>query len=161
MAMAKRAAQPRLFTAAEEPAQDADFGVRFGLLARQKISVMMQRGMIQATRDIDPPQLQPASLDLRLGPKAYRVRASFLPGEGRTVMERIEALKSEEISLENGAVLERGCVYVVPLLEHLDLPNSISAVANPKSSTGRLDIFTRLITDRSEIFDHEIGRAHV
>ena len=152
--MARRVAQPRLFSPAEEPATDADFGVRFGLLARQKIALMMQRGMIQATRDIEASQLQPASLDLRLGPKAYRVRASFLPGEGRAVMERIEALKSEEISLEHGAVLERGCVYVVPLMEHLDLQSSISALANPKSSTGRLDIFTRLITDGSEIFDH-------
>ena len=154
MAMAKRAQQPALFSAPEMKATESDFGAAFGLLARQKIELMKLRGMISAKRDIDAAQLQPASLDLRLGPRAYRVRASFLPGEGRTVMEQIEALKSDEFSLEEGAVLERGCVYVIPLLEHLNLQNSISALANPKSSTGRLDIFTRLITDRSEIFDH-------
>ena len=111
--------------------------------------------MILARDTIERSQMQPASLDLRLGPKAYRVRASFLPGKNRTVAEQLQNLKFDEISLSGaGAVLERGCVYVIPLLESLVLPNSISAVANPKSSTGRLDIFTRLITDRSEIFDH-------
>jgi dCTP deaminase len=89
-----------------------------------------------------------------LGGRAYRVRASFLPGKERSVADQLAALKSDEISLEGqGAVLERGCVYVIPLLEHLNLTESFSATANPKSSTGRLDIFTRLITDRSEVFD--------
>jgi dCTP deaminase len=131
------------------------FGNAFGLLGREKIDVMQQRRMILARDTIERSQMQPASLDLRLGPKAYRVRASFLPGKNRTVAEQLQNLKFDEISLSGaGAVLERGCVYVIPLLESLVLPNSISAVANPKSSTGRLDIFTRLITDRSEIFDH-------
>ncbi len=99
--------------------------------------------------------MQPASLDLRLGSRAYRIRASFLPGQGRKVIDLLDALKSDEIDLEgDGAILERGCVYVVPLLESLNLPQSMSAVANPKSSTGRLDIFTRLIADDSEVFDH-------
>ncbi|ACB94680.1 2'-deoxycytidine 5'-triphosphate deaminase [Beijerinckia indica] len=137
-----------------EPVAGAvEFGSQFGLLPRQKIEVMVRRGMIMSP-ELDNGQIQPASLDLRLGPKAYRIRASFLPGKDRTVEGQLANLNSEEISLEgHGAVLERGCVYVIPLLESLKLPESISAIANPKSSTGRLDIFTRLITDRSEVFD--------
>ena len=143
---------------AADAEQPADFGGRYGLLSRQKIQVMLHRGMIRPLADLAESQLQPASLDLRLGPKAYRVRASFLPGRDRTVREQLEALKSDEISIDDdGAVLERGCVYVVPLLETLRLQDSISGVANPKSSTGRLDIFTRLITDRSEVFDQVAG----
>ena len=132
-----------------------DFGNQFGLLPREKIELMVRRGMITSP-EIEDAQFQPASLDLRLGARAYRVRASFLPGENHSVQERFDALKSadDEISLEGkGAVLERGCVYVIPLIEHLKLPDSISAIANPKSSTGRLDIFTRLITDKSDVFD--------
>ncbi len=133
-----------------------DFGTQFGLLPRQKIELMVRRKMIQAENQIEAEQLQPASLDLRLGPRAYRVRASFLPGRGHKVIDRLQALESddEEISLDgNGAVLERGCVYVIPLLEYLNLPKEILAVANPKSSTGRLDIFTRLSSDNSDVFD--------
>jgi dCTP deaminase len=132
-----------------------DFGTQFGLLPREKIELMVRRGMISSP-ELEDAQFQPASLDLRLGARAYRVRASFLPGKNHSVQERFEALKSadDEISLDNkGAVLERGCVYVIPLLEYLKLPDSISAIANPKSSTGRLDIFTRLITDKSDVFD--------
>jgi dCTP deaminase len=133
-----------------------DFGTQFGLLPRQKIELMVRRKMILAESKIEADQLQPASLDLRLGSRAYRVRASFLPGRGHKVIDRLQALESddEEISLDgNGAVLERGCVYVIPLLEYLSLSKEISAVANPKSSTGRLDIFTRLSTDKSDVFD--------
>jgi dCTP deaminase len=131
------------------------FGTHFGLLGREKIELMLRRRMIRGLGEIEPAQIQPASLDLRLGSSAHRVRASFLPGKDRSVEEQLEHLKSDEVSLEgNGAVLERGCVYVIPLLEFLAMPESLSAVANPKSSTGRLDIFNRLITDRSEIFDH-------
>ncbi len=130
------------------------FGNTFGLLGREKIGLMLRRKMIRSPVDINPLQLQPASLDLRLGARAYRVRASFLPGRERSVEEQLKLLKIDEIGLKNrGAVLEKGGVYVIPLLKSLSLPESISAVANPKSSTGRLDIFTRLITDRSEIFD--------
>ena len=93
-------------------------------------------------------QIQPASLDLRLGAKAYRVRASFLPGREATVAEDSPSCKTARDRPHHGAVLEKGCVYVVPLLEGLHLPDSVSGRANPKSSTGRLDIFTRLITDR-------------
>ena len=141
---------------AETPLLSAnDFGSQFGLLPREKIELMVRRGMISSP-EIEEAQFQPASLDLRLGARAYRVRASFLPGESHSVQQRFDALKSsdDEISLEGkGAVLERGCVYVIPLIEHLKLPDSISAIANPKSSTGRLDIFTRLITDKSDVFD--------
>jgi len=138
----------------EDESSSLLFGNAFGLLGREKIDIMLRREMIKARDAIEPAQKQPASLDLRLGPKAYRVRASFLPGKTRTVSAQLQNLKFDEISLTGpGAVLERGCVYVIPLLESLVLPNSISAVANPKSSTGRLDIFTRLITDESEVFD--------
>jgi dCTP deaminase len=133
-----------------------EFGTQFGLLPREKIELMARRKMIQAEGKIESEQFQPASLDLRLGSHAYRVRASFLPGQDRRMKERLPALESadEAISLDgNGAVLERGCVYVIPLLEYLDLPKDIFGVANPKSSTGRLDIFTRLITDKSDVFD--------
>jgi dCTP deaminase len=133
-----------------------DLGDKAGLLPREKIEIMVRRKMIRGVEEIEEGQLQPASLDLRLGPRAYRVRASFLPGRDHSVQERLDALVSgdDAISLEDrGAVLERGYVYVIPLLEHLDLPESISGIANPKSSTGRLDIFTRLTTDGSDVFD--------
>jgi dCTP deaminase len=136
-----------------------DFGTQFGLLPREKIALMVRRKMIQAESAIEVEQLQPASLDLRLGARAYRVRASFLPGRDHAVEERLRALQSEDeaISLDgNGAVLERGCVYVVPLQEYLNLPKDIFGVANPKSSTGRLDIFTRLSTDYSDVFDRVV-----
>jgi len=134
----------------------AEFGSQFGLLPCEKIALMVRRKMVQAEAGIDDSQFQPASLDLRLGSRAYRVRASFLPGTGSRVDQRLRNFGCEEepISLENnGAVLERGCVYVIPLLEYLNLPKDIFGIANPKSSTGRLDIFTRLTTDKSEVFD--------
>ena len=96
--------------------------------------------------------MQPASLDLRLGPVAYRIRSSFLPGR-ETVAEKLATLTMYEIPLEPSAILERGHVYLIPLLEELALPPSIHAKANPKSSTGRLDIFTRVITDAHQRFD--------
>src|SRR5690606_15270349 len=85
--------------------------------------------------------------------KALRVRASFMPGRAHTVADKLERLTLHEIDLENGAVLETGCVYIVPLMESLDLPANISASANPKSSTGRLDIFTRVMVDYAQEFD--------
>ena len=102
---------------------------------------------------IQDDQFQPASLDLRLGPTAYRVRASFLPGPQATVQDKLDALAMHRMDISNGGVLERGCVYIVPLLETLALKYRMSAVGNPKSSTGRLDIFTRLITDNGTQFD--------
>jgi dCTP deaminase len=124
-----------------------------GLLPRQEIRKLMNRKVLRATQEFDESQLQPASLDLRLGSRAYRVRASFLPGRDTAVEQKVSELQSDVVKLDDGAVLEKGCVYVVELLEHLRLPETISALANPKSSTGRLDVFTRLIADRTEIFD--------
>ncbi len=125
-----------------------------GLLARQRILALAHTGAVSAATPIDPGQLQPASLDLRLGPEAYRVRASFLPGRGTSVHERLNSLNPERVSLAGeGAVLEKGIVYIAPLIERLALPAGVSGAANPKSSTGRLDIFTRLIADGSDAFD--------
>ena len=130
---------------------------RSGLLPRQDIRDLVRRGFLRGAEDLRESQFQPASLDLRLGHKAFRVRASFLPGAQSSVEDKLRVLGWEEIDLDQGAIFERGCVYVVELLEELDLPDSISAFANPKSSTGRLDVFTRLITDRSEVFDQVAG----
>ena len=124
-----------------------------GIFSARLIGELSSAGAITAGRPYDSDQIQPASLDLRLGEKAFRVRSSFLPGPGKTVADRIETLKLHEIDLTKGAVLERGCVYIVPLLESLDLPAEVSASANPKSSTGRLDIFTRVISDAARSFD--------
>jgi len=124
-----------------------------GVLPSQKIKTMIDTNQIILSNPIDEDQIQPASLDLRLGNKAYRVRASFLAGSGNTVTDRLNNFKMHEINLQNGAVLEKGCVYVVPLMESLALPESINAVANAKSSTGRLDLFTRCITDHGIEFD--------
>src|SRR3954467_14838596 len=129
------------------------FGDQKGILPDHMIAVLAKSGGILPIRSFDPDQIQPASLDLRLGEVAYRVRASFLPGPRTTVAERIEELKLHEIVLTDGAVLETGCVYIVPLLESLALPSDISAAANPKSSTGRIDVFTRVIADETRGFD--------
>ena len=126
---------------------------RGGILPSQRIGALIESGAVRADAAITDDQIQPASLDLRLGDVAYRVRASFLPGERAPVARKIDALKMHAMDLAPGAVLERGCVYVAPLLETLRLPKSISARANPKSSTGRLDVFTRLITDYGSVFD--------
>ena len=124
-----------------------------GVLPSQAIGAMVTDGAIRLDAPLAQDQVQPASLDLRLGPRAYRVRASFLPGEGATVRERIATFAMHEVQLGPGAVLEKGCVYLVPLMEALALPGDVSAVANAKSSTGRLDLFTRLITDGGTEFD--------
>ncbi|MGA8714227.1 MAG: 2'-deoxycytidine 5'-triphosphate deaminase [Roseiarcus sp.] len=133
---------------------DKDFGSPFGLFGRRKIKLMARRKLIVTTKALEESQLQPASLDLRLSKEAYRVRASFLPGRSRTVKEHLSTLNPEPISLAgDGAVLEKGIVYIARIAEHLALLPSISGAANPKSSTGRLDIFTRLIVNRAEAFD--------
>jgi dCTP deaminase len=124
-----------------------------GILPDRMIAELAADGGIRAHYPFAPGQVQPASLDLRLGAIAYRVRASFLPGPGTTVAERIIELKLHEFSLSGGAVLETGCVYIVPLIERLDLPADIAAATNPKSSTGRLDVFTRVIADETRGFD--------
>lgn len=124
-----------------------------GLLPYQDISELIRAGVIRSATPLDEDQLQPASLDLRLGTVGYRVQASFLPGE-TTVEERLADLQMHDaIDLERPSLLERGCVYIVPLQEELALPEGLAAKANPKSTTGRLDVFTRLITDRATEFD--------
>ena len=124
-----------------------------GIFSARLIERLAVEGAIATEQPFDLDQVQPASLDLRLGATAYRVRASFLPGPGQTVAERVADLKLHEIDLRQGAVLERGCVYIVPLLESLSLPPAVAASTNPKSSTGRLDIFTRVIADGARSFD--------
>ncbi len=131
----------------------ADISDKSGILPFGDIVQLLKHDIIIAQEDVLETQIQPASIDLRLGQVAYRVRASFLPGLSQTVEQRLEKLSMHEIDLENGAVLETGCVYIVPLQESLDLPKSLSAAANPKSSTGRLDVFTRVIADGATEFD--------
>ena len=137
-----------------------------GILPCQTIRQMLGDGEICATDDIFPiviDQVQPASIDLRLGRYAYPVDTSFLPSANYTVMEKMQLLDAQvddfKIDLQNGAVLEKGRVYVVPLLEKINLPSDICAFANPKSSTGRLDILTRLIADNATIFD-QVGAGY-
>ncbi|MFV0296740.1 MAG: 2'-deoxycytidine 5'-triphosphate deaminase [Hyphomicrobiaceae bacterium] len=124
-----------------------------GILPAQALRILATNGAIQAAQALAPGQIQPASIDLRLGDVAYRVRASFLPGSRRLIGERLDELKLHAFDLADGAVLETGCVYVVPLQESLALPADIAAAANPKSSTGRLDVFTRVIADGVDAFD--------
>lgn len=124
-----------------------------GLLPAQMIRALIAADAIVAQPPVAPDQLQPASLDLRLGDFAWRIRASFLPGAGVSVAAKVEELTLHRVDLRNGAVLETGCVYLAPLVERLALPPEISAAANPKSSTGRLDVFTRVIADGGRSFD--------
>jgi dCTP deaminase len=128
-----------------------------GILPAQAIRALISGGALKLAEPLAAGQLQPASVDLRLGREAYRVRASFLPGPGSKVTDKLGDLKLHTIDLTKGAVLETGCVYIVPLLESLGLPETISASANPKSSTGRLDVFTRVIADGVTAFDQIPG----
>src|SRR5579862_3855451 len=125
-----------------------------GLLPSQMLRGLIKLGHeIVGQVPIGEDQIQPASLDLRLGEVAYRVRASFLPGARSTVKEKLDQLSMHRIDLTAGTVLERDCVYIVPLLEMTALPRRTTAAANPKSSTGRLDVFARVITDYGIEFD--------
>jgi dCTP deaminase len=123
------------------------------ILPCQAITKLIEDGSLKLAQAAIEGQIQPASLDLRLGAMAYRVRASFLPGPGAAVDGKLKDLALHEIDLSEGAVLEVGCVYLVPLLESLSLPPGLSAACNPKSSTGRLDVFTRVISDGCSAFD--------
>ncbi len=125
-----------------------------GLLPFQSLTECVESGILCASKPIGADQIQPSSIDLRLGPVAYRIKASFLPRPGVTVMSKLKDLQIAEIDLTQPAQLTRGNVYVVPLLEELYLPSSLWGKANPKSSTGRLDIFTRLLTDHAEEFEY-------
>ena len=128
----------------------ADIGTQVGLLPRQRIMALIRRKMVLATAELEANQIQPASLDLRLGAKAYRVRASFLPGADKTVAEQLADLTSTRSTSRTAPCSSAAASTSSSCMEHLQLPESISGAANPKSSTGRLDIFTRLITDRSD-----------
>ena len=124
-----------------------------GILPENQLVTAFDKKQISVAEPLLDGQIQPASLDLRLGARAWRIQASFLPGRGQTVMDKIDKFSMYELDLTQGAVLETGCVYIVELLESLALPETLSATANPKSSTGRLDVFTRLITDGAVEFE--------
>ena len=125
-----------------------------GILPAHAIERLIEQKKISLSSPLAKGQVQPASLDLRLGRTAYRVRASFLPGPAISVQSRIDDLVMHRINLSGeGAVLERDCVYIVPLQESLALDHDMCALTNPKSSTGRLDVFTRVICDGSRAFD--------
>jgi dCTP deaminase len=124
-------------------------------LPAQDIKEFIRLGRIRSTLDILPNQIQPASIDLRLGPEALRVQASFLPGQSSTLLTKAQNLLVNRVDLTqpSGALFEPNIVYIVPLTEGLALPADVRGIANPKSTTGRLDIFTRLITESGDEFD--------
>ena len=124
-----------------------------GVLSSQEILELINKNAITSENGIEKDLIQPASIDLRLGIKAWRVPASFLPGKGNKVSSRLKDLAMHEFSLIDGAVLECGCVYIVKLLENVSLTENLTGIANPKSSTGRLDVFTRLIVDGAMEFE--------
>lgn len=136
-----------------DPSAPAHNSAAQGILPFSEILALVESGHIIVGQALAEGQVQPASLDLRLGSRAYRVRASFLPGRNASVQDKLSDLSLHQIDLTEGAVLETGCVYIVPLIESLALPADIAAAANPKSSTGRLDIFTRIISDQALAFD--------
>ena len=164
MSVAAKPAQPE--PAATEPAKsepaeslfpdapsEPDARAATGVVPSQGLRQLIRKKAIWAEHEIPEAQIQPASLDLRLGAVGYRIRASFLPGPGATVREKIAAFAMHEIDLRGGTVLEKGCAYIVRLQENLHLTRDIAGVANPKSSIGRLDVFTRVITDHASEFD--------
>jgi dCTP deaminase len=131
-----------------------------GVLPYQALAAMIRARELVAVPDIEANQIQPASMDLRLGRYAYRVRASFLPGARSTVMDKVKEMDGyPPLDLAGGAVLEKGCVYVVELLESVRLASHVTGFTNPKSSTGRLDVLTRLIADHGTAFD-QIERGY-
>ncbi len=130
-----------------------------GVFSYQELKKALSEGVIRSDVPVEDGQIQPASIDLRLGPKAYRLVSSFLP-EGHGVLEKLHMpdmygsdLVMYEMDISRGGILEKGSVYLIPLLEELRLPRNVGGKANPKSTTGRLDIFTRVITDRNPRFD--------
>ena len=143
-----------LFTAEEAPEGEHYGRHSTGILPSHVLRRLIRaRREVVAVEDFEDSQFQPASIDLRLGSVAWRVRASFLPGPNATVEQKLASVVMHEIDLTAGAVLETGCVYIVPLIERAEFSSRISGVANPKSSTGRIDVFTRLITDYAAAFD--------
>ena len=124
-----------------------------GILSAPQLGNLVERGVISPASPLADGQIQPASLDLRLGRRVWRIQASFLPGEGVAVEDKLADMAMHEIDIGDGAVLEKGCVYIAEVEESLDLPDDISGFANPKSSTGRLDVFTRMITNGAIEFE--------
>lgn len=124
-----------------------------GILPCQTIDSLIAQEAITSQTPFDRDQVQPASLDLRLGVRCWRVRASFLPGVARRVPDRLKDVAMHELDLSKGAVLEKGCVYIAEIQERLALPANVAARGNPKSSTGRVDVFVRLLSDHSKAFD--------
>src|SRR5207247_4607289 len=124
-----------------------------GLLPSQRIRDLLAAGHVTAPIPVTEEQIQPASLDLRLGPVAHRVRASFLPSTNMPASKRIEQLKMHDLDLTSPCILERDCVYIIPTLEEVSLPEKVSSRANPKSTVGRLDVLTRLNTEYGPQFD--------
>lgn len=145
--------RPTVSNVTEFPVDLRLLGFHAGVLPDTKIQALISLGAIDAPDGIEESQIQPASLDLRLGTRVYRIRASFLPSDGVPILEKLKFAKLHEFEIGEETVLERGCVYLIPLLEHLRLPRDIDAVANPKSSTGRLDVFARLLCDNTIGFD--------
>lgn len=140
------AGQPPLFPGLEPLAADV------GILPDEALKRLVDSKTIKSDEAVIEEQFQPASLDLRLGSVAHQVRASFLSASS-TVEDKLTDLTSDILRLDAPSILQKGCVYIIPLLERLDLPNRMSGRANPKSSLGRLDVFTRLITDFGDQFD--------
>jgi dCTP deaminase len=148
------APEPALLWGADPIAGERQRDQTTGLMPSQMLREAVALGReINSRQPIGDAQIQPASIDLRLGEVAYRVRASFLPGARASVHDKLGQLAMHRIDLTQGAVLEKDCVYIVPLLEHLALRKRTSALANPKSSIGRLDVFARVITDYGVEFD--------
>jgi len=146
--------QDLLFPAPKALDADRQRDPTTGLLPSQMLREAVALGReILSPEPIGDDQIQPASIDLRLGEIAYRVRASFLPGAKASVRDKLDLLSMHRIDLTAGAVLEKDCVYIVPLLEYVALRSRTSGFANPKSSIGRLDVFARVITDHGTEFD--------
>lgn len=127
-------------------------GKKSGYLANQSIELACHEGLIHSRVTLLASQFQPVSLDLRLGSRAYRIQSSFLP-ENDTVATKLKEVKLYEVDLRDGGILEKGAIYLIPLLEELNFPKSLYGRTNPKSSTGRLDMFTRVIVDHGHRFD--------
>jgi dCTP deaminase len=145
--------EANLLISEDEESGDGSKSPGTGILPSHAIRELVRAKAIQSSEEISVDQVQPASIDLRLGTTAYRLRASFLPGSRSTVEDKIRNFGMHAFDITDGAVLEVGCVYIVPLLEYLALPPRVWGLANPKSSTGRIDVLTRLITDHAEVFD--------
>lgn len=147
-------AKPPAKTGSKKGSDSSSFvAMKNGVLPDHELKRLVESGVISSGASIVDDQVQPASLDLRLGDVAYRLRASFLPGK-KVVADRLDdSMVMHTLDLTRGAVLETGCVYLVPLLEELKLPKDLSAAANPKSSTGRIDVFVRAVVDHGQAFD--------